>query len=180
VVETAAAECDHCHYSPSTAATDAQLLNLSLHLSRRIPLVSIWRTNQSNSFVRLPDAPVGSDGSIQLTVAPGSIYTLTSTHGQRKGSTRTPPPSAKFPATHVDDFDRGPVEGLAKFWADQCGSFQVLPAPGGRRGLALTQRVTQPPGVNRSASPVGVSLQGTVAQSETHASSVQSFVAGWG
>ena len=42
----------------------------------------------------------------------------------------------------------GPTPGLARFWADQCGSFQTMPnAASG--GLGLMQRVVERPGVNK-------------------------------
>ena len=175
VVETARAECAHCQYAPSTAANVTQRIELTLRLARRVGAVAVWRTSEAAPFVRLDDVPVSDSGRIALDVTPGAIYSITSTHGQRKGSARRPPPpSAAFPARYQDDFDGGVVEGTARFWADQCGSFQLMamaspdaaaaepPPPPSlssrprqaaqRPGLALTQRVTQRPGVNRWAS----------------------------
>lgn len=188
VVETARAECNHCKYAPSTAANVTQRLELMLRLSRRVGSVAVWRTNEEAAFVRLADVPVSEAGRVALDVTPGAIYSISSTSGQRKGSAPRPPaPSAAFPARHRDSFDFGVVEGIGRFWADQCGSFQLMPAPDGlvhardgtmpatdgtdaesspppsptrlpmqvgarRPGLALTQRVTQRPGVNRWAS----------------------------
>ena len=44
------------------------------------------------------------------------------------------------------------AEGLARFWADQCGSFQVLPSPGGAAGTQLlVQRTVEHPGTRRRA-----------------------------
>ena len=125
-----------------------------------------------------PDVPV-SNGAIALSVLPESIYTIASTTGQIKGkfsvcNTKSiqnhrfpktpiqnhhfsgkfpaePAVSAPFPAKWSDDFDAGTVEGLAKYWADQCGSFQVMPAGGGRDGNSLLQRVTIRPGANKWA-----------------------------
>lgn len=59
--------------------------------------------------------------------------------------------SGPFPATYSDDFDSAAPESLAKFWADQCGSFQVMPASGGRDGHILMQRADAVPGVNQWA-----------------------------
>ena len=59
--------------------------------------------------------------------------------------------------THTRDI----VAGLAPYWADQCGSFQAMPALHGTsrnsrtsnkgRGQALTQRALERPGVNQWA-----------------------------
>ena len=52
------------------------------------------------------------DGRITLTVQPESIYTISTTTGQSKGTFPTPPPaSAPFPASFASDFDSVPTEG---------------------------------------------------------------------
>ena len=152
VFETATgAGCHHCKYAPSTAATVPQHVTVSVaQLKRAVAAVAVWRSNETHQFVRLADAPVDAAGRVALTIAPGAIYSVSSTSGQRKGAATPPAASARFPATWHDDFDGGRTEGLGRFWADQCGSFQLLPAEGGR-GLAMTQRVTTRPGVNRWA-----------------------------
>jgi hypothetical protein len=112
--------------------------------------VQIWHTdNRSNSFVHVGSASVNG-GAIQLVVESESIYTATSTTGQSHGSFPVlPAPSAPFPTSWADDFDSSAVESLPKYWADQCGSWQIMPSGGGRRGNSILQRVTMRPGKNK-------------------------------
>ena len=77
---------------------------------------------------------------------------MTASHpaGQHRGSFPTPPAaSALFPPTWEDAFDSSAVESVPTFWADQCGSFQIMPSGGGRRGNSILQRVSMKPGKNR-------------------------------
>ena len=146
--------CDHCtaNNDPSTAANETQSLDVSLGggLASHTSL-SVWVTDQTRSFEQQPKVSVVS-GRVTLTVPPNAIMTVSSTTGQRRGSFASPPAaSAPFPKTWRDTFDDSPPETLAKYWADQCGSFQVMPAGGGRTGHALRQRVTERPGVNQWA-----------------------------
>ena len=36
-----------------------------------------------------------------------------------------------------------------RYWADQCGSFQIVPSGGNRTGQSIRQRVPMPPGKNK-------------------------------
>ena len=60
-----------------------------------------------------------------------------------------PAASAPFPARWADDFEASTVESLPKYWADQCGSFQIMPSSGGRTGNSILQRVPMHPGHNK-------------------------------
>ena len=78
--------------------------------------------------------------------------TVSSTTGQTRGSFPAPPAaSAPFPTIWSDDFEGSEPETLGKYWADQCGSFQVMPTDDGSSGKALRQRVTEKAGVNQWA-----------------------------
>ena len=87
---------------------------------------------------------------MKLSIEPESIYTITTTTGQSRGKFPIPPAnSSSFPSSWEDDFDSSVVESLPKYWADQCGSFQIMPSGGGRSGNSMTQRVALRPGVNK-------------------------------
>ena len=60
-----------------------------------------------------------------------------------------PAASAPFPARWADDFEASTVESLPKYWAYQCGSFQIMPSSGGRTGNSILQRVPMHPGHNK-------------------------------
>jgi hypothetical protein len=117
------------------------------------PSVQVWHTdNATHTFAHLGGVPVRAGGVVTLTVNPESVYTITSTTGQSRGTFPTPPAaSSAFPTIYEDDFEVGVVESLPKYWADQCGSFQIMPSGGGRTGHSIQQRVPLRPGVNRWA-----------------------------
>lgn len=70
-------------------------------------------------FIHTGSLPIGADSKVTLTVQPESIYTISTTTGQAKGSTTMPPPpSAPFPSTYATDFDSVPTEGLGRYACD--------------------------------------------------------------
>ena len=74
---------------------------------------------------QLPDIPV-HDGSFQLTLQPGAVYTVTTVSLTGLAHRGVPPgESGEFPRQLEDSFDDTMVEGMAKYFADQCGSWQV-------------------------------------------------------
>jgi hypothetical protein len=149
-----------------------------------LPTLHVWRTLSSDNswFIKQPDinntvwssaattsatsaasssaASPSPSFSFSITIAPESIYTISTTSGQSKGATPSPPAaSVPFPSDWVDNFDGNGTEypyavraeGMARYWADQCGSFQLMPAGAGRPKLALMQRQPMESGVNRWA-----------------------------
>lgn len=193
VLETAAASCAHCAYGADTAASVAQQFTLTLggtlvlhpcdgsngtgssncpgsrSSSSNRTAIGVWRSNASVQFERLNNVPVGSDGTATITVEPGSIYTLASAAGhQTRGAPTAARPATPFPATWADDFEVTALGAPGRYWADQCGSFEVVAALGGSGSCdraegsgcagggggvggqhALGQRVTERPGTNR-------------------------------
>jgi len=88
----------------------------------------VWRSNASEQFVKLEEiAPV--DGTFTVTLEPASIYSISTTTGQRKGSFADIPASKPFPFPYYETF-----EGYksAKAWgylphytADISGVFEI-------------------------------------------------------
>lgn len=104
--------------------------------------VHVWETNAERTFEHVTDInPVS--GAFQITFDPDSLYSLTTTTGQGKGSAQ-PPPSAPFPLRYQDNFEGTPIGHAAKFLADQDGAFEVHPCAD-RAGRCLEQVITTPP-----------------------------------
>jgi hypothetical protein len=104
--------------------------------------VHIWETNSARTFEHIGDVtPV--NGAFAYTFDPDSLYSLTTTTGQGKG-TAEPPPAAPFPIPYADDFDETPIGRAPKFLADQDGTFEVHPCQG-RAGRCLEQVITEIP-----------------------------------
>ena len=130
-------------------AIPAQNLTVQLTGWAQPKPLSVWRSNAESQFERI--SSLSASGTIVLRVDPESIYTVSSTTGQRRGSFGSAPPaSTPFPMPWNDSFDSSAAESSPRFWSDQCGSWQVVPAAraSGGGGMVVRQRVTERPGVN--------------------------------
>jgi hypothetical protein len=111
--------------------------------------VSVWATDlttatTADDFVRQGDVePV--DGSYELVVEPGRLYTVSTTTGQAKGSAASPAdPGTQLAVPYSEDFE-GARLGPARYFADVHGAFEAVPCAGDRPGTCYQQQVTQQP-----------------------------------
>lgn len=74
---------------------------------------------------------------------PDSLYTVSTTTGQAKG-TAQPPVNTPFPFPYADDFENTPPEKAAKYLADQDGAFEAHSCHG-RSGQCLEQVIDRKP-----------------------------------
>ena len=104
--------------------------------------VHIWETNNSRTFEHVADVkPEGS--SFEYTFDPDSLYSLTTTIGQGKGTAQAPA-SKPFPFPYADDFEKTPLGHTPKYLSDQDGAFEVR-ACNGHPGQCLEQVITEIP-----------------------------------
>jgi hypothetical protein len=104
--------------------------------------VYVWETNNSRVFERVATLhPV--EGKFTYAFEPDSLYSLTTTTGQGKG-TAQPPPQKPFPLPYEDSFEQTPLKGMPKYLADQDGAFEVR-ACYGRPGKCLEQVISVKP-----------------------------------
>lgn len=104
--------------------------------------VHLWETNNSRTFEKVTDLkPV--EGAFTYTFDPDSLYSLTTTTGQGKG-TAQPPAAASFPLPYADNFEKTDVVHTPKYLSDQDGAFEVQPCVG-RTGRCLEQVITEIP-----------------------------------
>lgn len=102
-------------------------------------VVHVWQTTQAAYFVALPDLVVSPSGTLNVTLPPDGVVTITTVGGGGRGSPRTPVPApAPFPLPYFDDFSEYPYDGIARYLSDQAGSFAV-------RNGSLHQVVTTSP-----------------------------------
>lgn len=83
----------------------------------------LWRTSEAKQFEQLADIGV-ENGAFSLVAEPQSIYSLTTTAGQRWGQT-SPPASAILPLPYADDFSSYKVDDSPRLFSDQAGVFEV-------------------------------------------------------
>jgi len=131
---------------------------VSFHLTGGLATkeVHIWETNNSRTFEHVADVKVVHD-AFSYTFDPDSLYSLTTTTGQGKGTAR--PPAAKpFPLPYADDFDKTQLGHAAKYLSDQDGAFEVRDC-NGRSGRCLEQVISDKP-IPWSALPDPFTLAG--------------------
>jgi hypothetical protein len=104
--------------------------------------VHIWETNNARTFEHVADVK-SAGGNFEYTFDPDSLYSLTTTTGQGKG-TAEPPPSKAFPFPYADNFDDVAVGHTPKYLSDQDGAFEAQPCKG-REGRCLEQVITEKP-----------------------------------
>jgi galactosylceramidase len=117
-------------------AKESQNLKIKLAGGLSNQRVHVWRSDGRQQFLMLEDI-VAQDASMLITVEPDSVYSLTTTTGQRKGWAKPPPP-ASFPSNYKEDFAGCPPGSTPKYWSDYAGAFEVVKRGDGK-GNALRQ-----------------------------------------
>jgi galactosylceramidase len=103
----------------------------------------VWRSNAQEQFVRLNDiAPV--NGTFDITLEPESIYSISTTEGQQKGSFSDIPVSKPFPFPYCETFEEYTNPSawgyLPHYTADIAGIFEIAERPD-KKGKCLRQVV---------------------------------------
>ncbi len=104
--------------------------------------VHIWETNSQKTFELVANIKPENNAFIYRFEA-DSLYSLTTTSGQGKGSAQSPPDKA-FPIPYADDFEHTTEGRAARYLADQDGAFEVNSCEQ-RQGHCLEQVITQKP-----------------------------------
>jgi galactosylceramidase len=107
----------------------------------------VWRSNVQEQFAQQASLkPV--NGSFTLILDPNSIYSLSTTTGQQKGSFSDIPPAQSFPFPYHEDFESyaNPEQwgGLPRYFADIEEVFELVERPDGK-GRAIRQVISTPP-----------------------------------
>jgi galactosylceramidase len=127
-------------------ATRPQQVRFAIGAGLARASLAVWRSNARDYFVRQADL-VPVRGAVTLTLDPGSVYSLTTTRGQRKGSFDAVPPVRPFPFPYRENFDgyaSAPQWGyLPRYFADIDGVFELSACPE-RPGRCLRQAAPVP------------------------------------
>lgn len=116
---------------------------LELEIGRGLAdkVLYVWRTNRTASFEQIATLHP-ADGRVSFEAQPGSIYTLTTTTGQRKGDETLQRAAARpFPFPYRDDFEDSEPQHQPRYLSDQSGVFEVVELSG--RGNVLKQAIPQ-------------------------------------
>ncbi len=124
-------------------ATASQDVTLNVIGGLSNGMVHVWKSDATTQFEQQSDiTPVS--GSFTVTLAPGSIYSLTTTTGQAKGSAMPAAPSP-FPFPYSNTFDNYIIGKTPQYFSDLNGAFETANCGGGRSGLCLRQVITTSP-----------------------------------
>lgn len=93
------------------------------------------------AFSEMPDLQV-SGGRLKLNADGGSVYSLSTVHGQQKGGGDALE-DRPFPFPFHLDLQKECLGQSIRYFSDQCGAFEVRPAAGGR-DRCIRQMVARP------------------------------------
>ncbi len=103
----------------------------------------VWYSNEKEQFVRKKDI-TPRNGSYSITLEPNTVYSISTTTGQQKGSFANIPQSKPFPIPYEDNFDGYmPPEQwgyLPHYTADLIGCFELTERPD-HKGQCIRQTV---------------------------------------
>jgi galactosylceramidase len=99
----------------------------------------VWKSNEKTQFIE--EKPLHpTNGGFAVSLESNSVYTLSTTTGQKKGAHPAPPPAADFPLPYKDDFESYAAGVIPKYLSDQKGSFETAKRADGK-GICLKQIV---------------------------------------
>ena len=128
-------------------AKGAQTVEIRVGAGLSAKALCVWRSNKVEQFVQQADVvPVG--GVVTMALEPESIYSVSTTRGQRKGGFQNVPAEKAFPLPYRETFNEYAVAEqygyLPRYTADIADVFELSERPDGK-GKALRQVVaTQP------------------------------------
>ncbi|MEO6014767.1 MAG: hypothetical protein ABIQ30_14420 [Devosia sp.] len=128
-------------------ASAVQLIDISLRPEWFQRSFCIWHSGAEAQFVE-GQRLTSIDGVISLILQPDTVYSLSTTTGQQKGTFNDIPQPTPFPLPYAEDFTRysAPRDHsyLPRYMADIGGVFELSARPGGE-GVCLRQVVATPP-----------------------------------
>jgi O-glycosyl hydrolase len=130
-------------------ATASQTVTMSVTGSLPSGTLHMWSTDLSKTSTATPRMVQDSDltagsGTYTLTLAPGHIYTVTTTTGQGAANA-TSPLRTQLALPYSDSFSDYSAGQEATYFASMNGAFQAEPCEGGRSGECLRQMAATTP-----------------------------------
>lgn len=128
-------------------ATAPQTVTFNLSSGLSAGALCVWRSNAQEQFAQQASI-TPKDGSFTLTLDPKSIYSISTTTGQQKGSYANIPAEKRFPLPYLETFDHYGASRefgyLPHYTADISGVFELAKRPDGS-GQCLRQAAPQKP-----------------------------------
>lgn len=126
-------ELDGNNWSMIICTEEAETIEVKIKKGLANQIVHVWKSDENEQFVQQASiTPRKSTFSIQLD--PKSIYSLTTTTGQQKGTFEIPE-NEPFPFPYKEDYEGRKVGDLPKYHSDQTGSFEIASKDDGSKCL---------------------------------------------
>lgn len=120
---------------------------LTFQIGKDLPAnkLCVWRSNEKEQFIRLEDiAP--ENGCFTIEAEPNTVYSISTTTGQQKGSFADVPNEVKFPFPYYETFDSYSSAQeygyLPRYTADIVGIFEIADRPD-NKGKCMRQIIDQ-------------------------------------
>lgn len=108
--------------------------------------VCVWQSNIEEQFVKKASIPI-EDGGFTINLEPNTVYSISTTTGQQKGSFNNIPGAKPFPFPYYETFDKytAPKDWgyLPHYTADIADAFEIVERPD-KSGKCLQQVVPKP------------------------------------
>ena len=127
----------------TAGARESQSLQLSLAGKLAGKTLHVWRTNAKSAFQRVQSL-MSKQGQLSLALEPESIYSVTTTVGQKKGESPSPAPK-HFPLPYLENFEPYSTAKQARYFSDTTGAYEVQKCQGNRQGRCYEQVVDRSP-----------------------------------
>lgn len=114
---------------------DATDISVSVRGGLKTGRVHVWKSDAREQFIQQAGL-TAQNGKFSLHLEANSIYSFTTTTGQKKGRHPKPPAKAPFPFPYQDNFESCRAGETPLYLSDQKGTFEVVDRPGGGHGLA--------------------------------------------
>lgn len=122
-------------------ASTEQTVTFSIKGSTKINKLSVWRSVlNGETFEQLAPIKV-KDNKITLTLKPKALYSITTTTGQQKAKS-TSPPDKPFSLPYTTGFEEEKQGATPRYFMDQSGAFEVAARHDGK-GNCLRQIITR-------------------------------------
>jgi galactosylceramidase len=146
VVSLASTQGDYSLIVETRDAKGPQTLRVSIGAGLSGKPLCVWKSNVAAQFVRQADV-TPADGVVTLQIEPDTIYSLSTTTGQRKGGFDDIPAARPFPFPYYETFETyAPPRAhghLPRYTADIAGVFELADRPDGK-GRCLRQVIPAP------------------------------------
>ena len=143
MVTLKSAERDYSIIIETKAAKTDQKIRFELVDGLSRANLCVWRSNEKEQFVKQADIKP-ENGSFSIMLEPNTVYSLSTTRGQQKGSFSNIPKPQSFPFPYYDTFEQytNPKEWgyLPHYTADIVDAFEIVDRPD-KKGKCLRQVV---------------------------------------